>query len=124
MKVSSICPAKARDWIVETPIVLQLAPWKTAAKPSISRRIKGLTASGVTSRGAKPVPPVEMIRSTSGSATQAFTCAWMASTLSVTIALPASSCPAACSRSARKAPDLSVSSVRVSETVSTAIRNG
>ncbi len=42
----------------------KLAWWNRIEKPSISRRNSGLTASGVTSRGEKPVPPVEMIRST------------------------------------------------------------
>jgi hypothetical protein len=85
-------------------------------KPSISRRNSGLTASGVTSLGAKPVPPVEMMRSTSGEPTHERTCARMASTSSLTIALPASSWPAAFNRSTRSAPDLSVCSSRVSET--------
>ena len=70
MKVSAIWPAKVRDWRVETPTVPRLAWWKTVENPSMFRRNIGFTASGVTSRGAKPVPPVLMTRSTSGSSTQ------------------------------------------------------
>ena len=47
----------------------------------------------------------------------------MVSTSSATIARAASSWPAATSRSASSAPEVSVSSVRVSDTVSTAIRS-
>ena len=74
--------------------------------PSISRRNRGLTASGVTSRGAKPVPPVERITSTPSSSTQARTWARIASTSSRTIALPASSWPAAVSRVGKQRPGL------------------
>ena len=52
------------------------------------------------------------------------TCARIASMSSATITLAASSCPAACSRLASSAPDVSVSSVRLSEMVSTAMRSG
>src|SRR5947209_15731015 len=61
---------------------------------------------------------------TSTRSAQAWTCALIASTSSATIAFSASACPAAVKRSTSKAPDLSVSSVRVSDTVNTAIRSG
>ena len=69
MKVSSDLPGKgARLERRQRRPCRRLAWWKTTAKPSISRRNSGRTASGVTSRGAKPVPPVVMITSTAGSA--------------------------------------------------------
>ena len=45
--------ANARDWSVEKPTVPKLAWWNSTEKPSISRRNRGFTASGVTSRGEK-----------------------------------------------------------------------
>ena len=84
----------------------------------------GSTASGVTSRPVKPVPPVVMITSIPGSAIQARTRAWMLSLSSGTISRPATRCPAAVTRSERVIPDLSSAGVRVSETVSTATRIG
>src|ERR1041385_1033016 len=81
-------------------------------------------ASGVTSRPVKPVPPVEMITSIAGSAIQLRIWARIFSTSSVTMARPATACPAFSIRSARVEPDLSSSSFRVSEIVSPAIFNG
>ncbi len=123
-KVSPAWPAKARDCSVATPTVCRLAWWNTTEKPSISRLNIGLTASGVTSRGAKPVPPVVITTSISGSSTQAWICLRMSSTSSFTMAWPAKVWPASVRRCTSKGPDLSVSSSRVSETVSTAIFSG
>ena len=55
-------------------------------KPSMRFSNSGSIASGVTSRPVKPVPPVVMMTSIAGSAIQAFTCARIFSTSSVTIA--------------------------------------
>ena len=84
----------------------------------------GSSASGVTSRPVKPVPPVEITTSIAASAIHALTCARIFSTSSVTIARAATAWPAFAMRSASVAPDLSSSSERVSETVRTAIFSG
>lgn len=81
-------------------------------------------ASGVTARGAKPVPPVVRMTSTPGYSPQVLMRAWIASMSSVTIARAARLWPAATSRSHNSAPDVSVSAVRVSDTVKTAIFSG
>ena len=60
--------------------------WKTSENPSIRLSKIGSSASGVTSRPVKPVPPVLMITSITGSAIQACTCARIFSTSSVTTA--------------------------------------
>src|SRR3989337_2002332 len=44
--------------------------WKTAEKPSIRFSNSGSSASGVTSRPVKPVPPVVITASIAGSAIQ------------------------------------------------------
>src|SRR5690242_2203425 len=98
--------------------------WNTVEKPSMRFSNKGSSASGVTSRPVKPVPPVVMTTSTTGSSIHAFTRARIAFTSSGTIARSASACPAASIRPTRVAPDLSSPSARVSDTVSTAIFNG
>ena len=94
------------------------------AKPSMRFSNSGSTASGVTSRPVKPVPPVVMTTSIDGSAIQAFTRARIFSTSSVTMARSATAWPAFSMRSASVAPDLSSASARVSDTVSTAIFSG
>ena len=68
--------------------------WKTVEKPSTSFSNSGFTASGVTSRPVKPVPPVVMTTSTAGSAIQPCTLALISGTSSLTIARAASSVPA------------------------------
>ena len=93
-------------------------------KPSMRFSNSGSTASGVTSRPVKPVPPVVMTTSIAGSAIHVFTCARIFSTSSVTMARSASVWPAFSMRSASVAPDLSSASSRVSDTVSTAILSG
>src|SRR5262245_26436459 len=98
--------------------------WKTVEKPSISFSNSGFTASGVTSRPVKPVPPVEMTTSMSGSPIHGRICARIASMSSLTMARATSSWPAARIISASVAPDLSSAISRVSETVSTAMRTG
>ena len=67
----------------------------------------GSTASGVTSRPVKPVPPVEMMTSIALSAIQVRICSRIFSTSSVTMARPATAWPAFSIRSASVAPDLS-----------------
>src|ERR1700733_8557033 len=84
----------------------------------------GSIASGVTSRPVKPVPPVVMMASTSGSAIHLLMTMRIASTSSTTISRAASRWPAATRRSPSVAPDLSSSSERVSEIVSTAMLSG
>ena len=54
-------------------------------KPSIRFSNKGSTASGVTSRPVKPVPPVEMTTSMNLSSIQAFTFLRISLTSSLTI---------------------------------------
>ena len=54
--------------------------WNTAANPSMTLSNKGANASGVTSRPVRPVPPVEMTTSISGSLTQSLTVARISST--------------------------------------------
>ncbi len=78
----------ARVWIADVPILAWLIIRNMVAKPSIRFSNSGSSASGVTSRPVKPVPPVVMIASTPGSAIQALTCARILSTSSVTIAAP------------------------------------
>jgi hypothetical protein len=68
------------------PILAWLTIRNSVAKPSMRFSNNDSTASGVTSRPVKPVPPVEMITSTSGAAIHRFTCARIASTSSSTIA--------------------------------------
>jgi hypothetical protein len=98
--------------------------WNSAEKPSISFSNSGLTASGVTSRPVKPVPPVVITTSTAGSLIQRFTCFRIALGSSSTMACSASSWPASSIMLISSGPDLSVLWVRVSDTVSTAIRTG
>ena len=86
------------------------------ANPSMRFSNSGSIASGVTSRPVKPVPPVVMMTSMAGSATQALTCSRIRSMSSVTILRPATMCPARSIRSARTAPDLSSARSRVSDT--------
>ncbi len=81
-------------------------------------------ASGVTSRPVTPVPPVVITTSTAGSAIHWRSWAAIASRSSRTMARAASSWPAAAMRSASVSPERSSAAVRVSETVSTAIRKG
>src|SRR5439155_15693054 len=124
MKVAPATPAVARLCTVEAPILAWLSIWKAIEKPSIGFSNNGSTASGVTSRPVKPVPPVVMTASMPGSAIHFLTTAQMASTSSVTISRAASLWPAAVSRSASVVPDLSSASERVSEIVSTAMLSG
>src|SRR6185437_7685486 len=81
-------------------------------------------ASGVTSRPVTPVPPVEITTSISGSAIQALSWATIAAWSSRTIFLAATLWPSRTIMSARLRPDLSSASVRVSETVRTAMFTG
>ncbi|MGY4425849.1 hypothetical protein ACVWY2_008298 [Bradyrhizobium sp. JR6.1] len=124
MKVAPATPAVARLWIVDAPILAWLSTWNAIEKPSIRFSNSGSTASGVTSRPVKPVPPVVMTASTPGSAIQRRITARIASTSSVTISRAASLWPAAVRRSTNVVPDLSSASVRVSEIVSTAMLSG
>src|SRR6185295_5808110 len=117
-------PAVARVWMAEVPILAWLTSRNMMAKPSMRFSNSGSSASGVTSRPVKPVPPVVMMTSIAGSPIQALTCARIFSTSSVTIARCATVWPAFSMRSASVAPDLSSASARVSETVSTAIFSG
>src|SRR5277367_3549706 len=71
--------------MAEVPIFGKLITRNSAEKPSIFFSNSGSTASGVTSRPVKPVPPVVMTTSIIGSAIQAFTRARMASMSSCTM---------------------------------------
>src|SRR6266481_546501 len=95
--------------------------WNAIEKPSIRFSNSGSTASGVTSRPVKPVPPVVRMTSTPGSAIHRLTALRIASTSSVTISRAASLWPAAVRRSDSVVPDLSSTSARVSEIVNTAM---
>src|SRR3954447_6200972 len=84
-------------------------------------------ASGVTSRPVTPVPPVEITTSMAGSSIQVMSWAVIDGMSSLTMARAAKRWPSAVSRSTSVLPDLSSASIRVSETVRTAIltaRNG
>src|SRR3984893_8525086 len=85
---------------------------------------KGSTASGVTSRPVKPVPPVVITTSIFLSLIHAFTWARMVLMSSFANARAAHWWPAPSMRCCRSAPDLSEAGSRVSETVSTAIESG
>ena len=85
MKVAPAVPAVARLWIVEVPILAWLSMWNAIEKPSIRFSNNGSTASGVTSRPVKPVPPVVMTTSTPASAIHFLTTPRIASTSSVAI---------------------------------------
>ena len=74
----------------------RLTMWNMVEKPSMRFSNSGSSASGVTSRPVKPVPPVVMTTSIAGSAIQALACARIFSTSSVTIARAATACPACC----------------------------
>src|SRR5580700_6875564 len=110
--------------MAEVPIFGKLTTRNSAEKPSIFFSNSGSTASGVTSRPVKPVPPVVMITSITGSAIQPLMRARIASMSSATIERSATTWPAPRMRCTRSAPDLSSLIERVSETVSTAILSG
>src|SRR6516165_4180075 len=124
MKVAPATPAVARLCTVEAPILAWLSIWKAMEKPSMRFSNKGSTASGVTTRPVKPVPPGVMTTSTLASAIHFLTTARIASMSSVTISRTASLWPAAVRRSASVAPDLSSARMRVSEIVNTAMLSG
>src|SRR5262245_1163676 len=98
--------------------------WKATPKPSISFSNRGRIASTVTSRPVSPVPPVEMMTSTSSRPSHWRTCARIERMSSLTIRRSPKLCPASAMRPASTLPDLSVSRLRVSDTVSTATRTG
>src|SRR5690606_9182541 len=117
-------PARQRDCRLDVPISSYDSIRNISPKPCISLSSSTATASGVPSRPVTPVPPVVITTSTPGSAIHADTTARIAYTSSLTMRFSASRWPLAVTRSTRSAPDLSVASVRVSETVSTAIDSG
>ena len=100
MNVALATPAHARLCSVDVPTLWKLTRCQTTLKPSISLSNSGRTASGVTSRPVRPVPPVVTTASIIGSAIHLRITARMAFTSSGTMALSASSCPA--SRHARR----------------------
>src|SRR5471030_2587448 len=110
--------------MVEVPIFWKLIQRKVSPKPSIFFSNRDSKASGVTSRPVTPVPPVEITTSTVGSAIHSRSLVTIARTSSLTIARPASRWPSRWISSASALPDLSSASVRVSETVRTAIWTG
>ena len=64
MRVRPRIPATARDSMA-CGVILSDSARMTSARPGASRSITDRVASGVTSRGAKPVPPVVSITSKS-----------------------------------------------------------
>ena len=110
--------------MVDVPIFGKLTMWNSVPKPSISFSNKGLTASIVTSCPVSPVPPVVMMASTSSRPVQSRITWRMARISSFTTLRAESRCPASATRSARVWPETSSSSVRVLETVRTAILTG
>ena len=74
--------------------------WKTSEKPSMRFSKIGSSASGVTSRPVKPVPPVVMITSIAASFDHDSTRSRILSVSSVTMSRAASLWPAASMRSA------------------------
>ena len=84
----------------------------------------GSRASGVTSRPVKPVPPVVIITSTPVLEIHSRTLPAIAETSSVTMARSARTCPALVRRSTSVSPERSSASLRVSDTVSTAMLRG
>ena len=94
---------------------VKLAIRNSVAKPSMRFSNSGSTASGVTSRPVKPVPPVVMITSIGSRLDPGLTRARIASTSSGTMSRSATVWPAAAMRSASVAPDLSSARSRVSE---------
>jgi len=79
------------------------------------------TVAELTSRGATPVPPVRITARTSSRASSALSADAIAWGSSFTISRTTTGCPPVPSSSATRAPPVSVSSVRVSLTVITAV---
>ncbi|MOA19938.1 hypothetical protein D3C78_1403490 [compost metagenome] len=117
-------PARARDWMVEVPMSGSEICRNNSPKPSTCLSSRQLTASGVLSRPVKPVPPVISTTCTSSSAIHCATWARMRYRSSLSSTRAARLCPAACRRSTSKPPEVSVSRVRVSLTVRTAMFRG
>lgn len=124
MNVVAASPAHARDSRVDVPILVEEYLWKRVENPSIFLSNNGSIASGVTSNPEKPVPPVVMITSIFSSATQFWTVALIAVTLSLTMLLAAQLCPSASSIDCNNDPLLSSSRERVSEMARIAIFRG
>ena len=114
-------PAQARDCSVEEPISRSDRLRNTSPNPSMCLSSRGRTASGVESRPEKPVPPVTSATCTCSLAIHCDSSARMRYTSSAISALSASLWPASTTASARKSPEVSLSRVRVSETVNTAM---
>ena len=114
-------PAQARDCSVEEPISRSDRLRNTSPNPSMCLSSRGRTASGVESRPEKPVPPVTSATCTCSLAIHCDSSARMRYTSSAISALSASLWPASATASARKSPEVSLSRVRVSETVNTAM---
>ena len=93
----------------------------SSPKPGTTRSSSGSTVSGVTSRGATPVPPVRITARTASSRSQRSSAPRICSGSSRTISREITGCPAAASSSATRAPPVSVSSVRVSLTLTIAV---
>lgn len=90
-----------------------------------AKQILGVTTGILRLRGqVSDLPPVVTITSISGIATHAITCAAILVASSGTIARPPSRCPSPSNSVTSVSPDPSSASVRVSETVNTAIVSG
>src|SRR5262245_23730120 len=116
--------ASARLWIVDVAMSWYDSQRNSSPNPGIGLVTSGASASGVTSRGVTPVPPVAIPTSTPGSAIHCASCARITISESLTIARAAMRCPTSRRRSAISWPDLSSASVRVSEMVRTATLTG
>src|SRR5690606_10859963 len=112
-------PASARESSAAAPISWYESIRNSSPKPGITRSSTGVSASGVTSRGAIPVPPVRNTAPTSSRITASSSACWIASMSSGTSARPTTGWPASVSSATSRSPPASSARVRVSLTVIT-----
>ncbi|MNT64944.1 hypothetical protein D3C72_2028870 [compost metagenome] len=110
--------------MVEVPISATEICRKYSPKPSTCLSSRQATASGVLSRPVKPVPPVISTTCTLSSAIQVATWARILYRSSFNNTRAARLWPVAVRRSTNSWPEVSVSRLRVSLTVRTAILSG
>ncbi len=116
-------PPTARLSMHAGPISAKLSIRNNSPKPGRALVRSPDTVSNVWSRGLIPVPPVTRTASTVSSPAWASSQAAIRPGSSGTIDRSTIACPASPARPTIKAPDVSVSRLRVSEMVSTAIRS-
>jgi len=98
--------ATARDKIARGVFSIPLRRI-SSANPGISRSATAIVASGVESRGLKPVPPVVRIRSTRPESASSRSCSRMLGGSSATTKLDLISQPSSRQRAITDGPDLS-----------------